>query len=215
MIEPKSIPPENSEAFLATLQYALARSIQAVYKLEDNELGSERLGQGKTLLFWEAAEGGAGVLSQLLEDPNSFQAIAQTALEICHFLTEKESCNHACYKCLLSYSNQFDHPLLNRHLIRAWLNDLSTSHLTEKVQSDEREQHYQNLLAQTDLDSDFERVVLKFIYEQGFQLPDQAQTIIAKCKPDFVYSASAAAILFLLCMILQPSKNRIASIEKT
>jgi hypothetical protein len=57
----KIIPEENPEAFLATFQYALERAIQAVYKLEEGELASERLGQGSHLLFWEAAEGGAGV----------------------------------------------------------------------------------------------------------------------------------------------------------
>jgi hypothetical protein len=152
------------------------------------------LGQGKTLLFWEAAEGGAGVLTQLLEDPKSFQAIAQTALEICHFIVEKDTCNQACYECLLSYSNQFDHPLLNRHLIRAWLNQLSSSHLTEKMQADEREQHYRTLLAQTDPNSEFERVVLKFIHDRGIALPDTAQVVIANCKPDFVYSSAAVAL---------------------
>lgn len=194
VIEPRNIPPSHSEAFLATLQYALARSIQAVYKLEDNELGSERLGQGRTLLFWEAAEGGAGVLTQLLEDPTSFQAIAQTALEICHFVHPKASCNQACYECLLSYNNQFDHPLINRHLIQAWLNDLLGSHLTETVQQDQREQHYQKLLAQSDPNSAFEREMLKFMYEEGFRLPDAAQTVIANCKPDFVYQSPAIAI---------------------
>jgi len=72
VIEPVNVPTENAEAFLATLQYALERAIQAVYKLEDDELCSERLGQGKHLLSWEAAEGGAGVLSQLLEKPDVF-----------------------------------------------------------------------------------------------------------------------------------------------
>ncbi|MBE9010406.1 DUF1998 domain-containing protein, partial [Pseudanabaenaceae cyanobacterium LEGE 13415] len=194
VIEPRNIPHENSEAFLATLQYALVRSIQAVYKLEDNELGSERLGQGKTLLFWEAAEGGAGVLTQLLEDPTSFQAIAQMALEICHFVHPKEACNHACYECLLSYSNQFDHPLINRHLIQAWLGELSGSHLSETVEQDQRGQHYQQLLAKSDPNSEFERDVLRFMYKEELRLPDAAQAVIANCQPDFVYQSPAIAI---------------------
>jgi hypothetical protein len=37
-------------------------------KLEDDELCSERLGQGRSILFWEAAEGSAGVLGQLIQD---------------------------------------------------------------------------------------------------------------------------------------------------
>ncbi len=63
VIEPLNVPTDNREAFITTLQYVLETAIQAVYKLEADELDSERLGEGKYLLFWEAAEGGAGVLS--------------------------------------------------------------------------------------------------------------------------------------------------------
>ena len=73
VVEPLSVPTDEREAFIATLQYILETAIQAVYKLEADELDSERLGDGKYLLFWEATEGGAGVLSQLLEKPNAFQ----------------------------------------------------------------------------------------------------------------------------------------------
>ena len=33
----------------------------------------------------------------------------------------EEDCEAACYDCLMSYSNQRDHRLLDRHLIRDWL----------------------------------------------------------------------------------------------
>ncbi|WP_088889844.1 DEAD/DEAH box helicase [Leptolyngbya ohadii] len=196
VIEPTGIPIENAEAFLATLQYALERAIQAVYKLEDDELCSERLGQGRHLLFWEAAEGGAGVLSQIIENPNAFGAIAQAALDICHFIQEKESCIQACYECLLSYGNQFDHPLLNRHLIHAWLDNLMTSRIDRQVQGGSREAHYQWLRSQTDPNSQFERIVLDEIYKRGLKLPDTAQELIeeANCKPDFLYKAAKVAV---------------------
>ena len=77
IIEPLSLPEKDTEAFVITLQYTLERAIQALYKLENDELASERLGKGNYLLFWEAAEGGAGVLSQILEDSTSFQKIAR------------------------------------------------------------------------------------------------------------------------------------------
>lgn len=41
-----------------------------------------------------------------------------------------------------------------------------------------REEQYRYLLAQTDPNSEFERVVLKAIYEQGIKLPDSAQELI-------------------------------------
>ena len=127
IVEPLNLPESNTEAFVITLQYTLERAIQALYKLENNELASERVGKGKYLLFWEAAEGGAGVLSQILEDSASSEKIAQEALDICHFLEPKDSCAQACYQCVLSYRNQFDHPYLNRHLIKDFLKQLEHS----------------------------------------------------------------------------------------
>ncbi|QJB47241.1 DEAD/DEAH box helicase [Dolichospermum flos-aquae] len=194
VIEPLSVPQDNKEAFIATLQYILETAIQAVYKLEPDELDSERLGEGKYLLFWEASEGGAGVLSQLLQQPNAFQKIANAALDICHFKTPKDSCVQACYECLLSYRNQFDHPLINRHLIKPLLDDLQAS--TVEISGVFRDEKYQELFTQTDANSDFEREVLQEIYQRGYKLPDTAQELIpeANCKPDFIYKDEKTAI---------------------
>ncbi len=196
VIELLNVPLENREAFITTLQYTLETSIQAVYKLEADELDSERLGEGKYLLFWEAAEGGAGVLSQLLEQPTTFQKIANAALDICHFLEPKESCVQACYECLLSYRNQFDHALINRHLIKPWLEQLLESQVIRQFKGLSRDEQYQKLLAQTDSNSNFERTVLQEIYQRGYKLPDAAQELIpeANCKPDFIYKEQAVAI---------------------
>ncbi|GAA6615651.1 helicase-related protein [Scytonema sp. NUACC26] len=196
VIEPLSIPTENNEAFIATFQYTLETAIQAVYKLESDELDSERLGDSKYLLFWEAAEGGAGVLSQLLEQPNAFAKIADAALDICHFKDAKDSCIQACYECLLSYRNQFDHALINRHSIQPLLEQLLDSTVVCEERGTTRCDRYQQLLRQTDPNSDFERAVLQEIYQRGYKLPDTAQKLIpeANCKPDFLYELDAVAI---------------------
>ncbi|PDW01536.1 hypothetical protein CJ255_18615 [Candidatus Viridilinea mediisalina] len=111
----------------ATVQYAMQRGIAAAFQLEEQELSSERLGTGPTtrLIFWEAAEGGAGVLRRLVEEPRALARVALAALAICHFNadgTEEHSnageCVRACYRCLLSYSNQPDHALLDRRTVR-------------------------------------------------------------------------------------------------
>jgi ATP-dependent helicase YprA (DUF1998 family) len=194
-IEPLAVPDENREAFVATLQYMLETAIQATYKLEAEELDSERLGEGKTLLFWEAAEGGAGVLSQLLEKPEVFRIVADAAMDICHFQEPKDSCVRACYECLLSYRNQYDHALIDRHLIKPLLEQLleSTVIVNEGISRDEK---YEQLLAQADPQSDFERVVLQEIYQSGYKLPDSAQEFIAEanCKPDFLYTEERIAV---------------------
>ncbi|MGL4499034.1 MAG: hypothetical protein ACRCU2_08220, partial [Planktothrix sp.] len=104
-------------------------------------------------------------------------------------------CVQACYECLLSYRNQFDHPLLNRTLIHSYLQQLGSS----KVQGDlggDRLLHYQQLQQQTDPNSDLERQVLKAIYESDLPLPNSAQEFLsaANCKPDFLYHKSKLAI---------------------
>lgn len=196
LIKPLSISGSNPESFLASFQSAMERAIQAAYKLEENELASERLGQGQYILFWEASEGGAGVLSQIVENPTAFQTLAKEALDICHFIDEKESCTKACYECLLSYRNQFDHPLFDRHAIRGYLEQLTASTIHRHSQGKSREEQYQQLRSRTDPNSAFEREVLDEIYSRGLKLPDAAQELIpaANIKPDFLYRSAKVAV---------------------
>ena len=75
-------------AIMASLQAALKKAIQAVYQLEDNEIAAEPLPSEKErrqILLYESAEGGAGVLRRIIEDPQSLAAIADEALRVCHF----------------------------------------------------------------------------------------------------------------------------------
>ncbi len=94
---------------------------------------------------------------------------------------------------MLSYRNQFDHALINRHLIKPWLDLLLESSVITQAKGLSRDEQYQKLLQQTDPNSDFERVVLQEIYQRGYKLPDAAQKLIpeANCKPDFVYEEEA------------------------
>lgn len=125
----------------ATAQYALQRGIAAAFQLEEQELSSERLGTGPTtrLIFWEAAEGGAGVLRRLVEEPGAMARVAQAALEICHFeptggeRTDAGECVRACYRCLLSYNNQTDHALLDRRAVRQLLVELGRATVTTQA----------------------------------------------------------------------------------
>ena len=122
----------------ATAQYALQRGIAAAFQLEEQELSSERLGAGPTtrLIFWEAAEGGAGVLRRLVEEPGALARVAQAALEICHFAptgaerADAGECVRACYRCLLSYNNQTDHALLDRRAVHDLLMELGRASVT-------------------------------------------------------------------------------------
>jgi len=117
----------------STLQYALKRGIEAIYQLEESELMAEPLPtreERNAILFYEASEGGAGVLTRIAHDPKALARVARKALEICHYRYRKSCdpkkleeltrpdgtpiCEAGCYKCLLSYYNQPDHTLIDR-----------------------------------------------------------------------------------------------------
>ncbi|MFP8968487.1 DEAD/DEAH box helicase [Pokkaliibacter sp. CJK22405] len=121
---------------MATVQAALKRGIEMTFQIEESELVAEplpKLDDRKSLLFYEAAEGGAGVLTRLASEPESLAMVASKALEIMHFqkpddnwdisqlpaLEKKDElgnalCEAGCYQCLLSYFNQPDHENINR-----------------------------------------------------------------------------------------------------
>ena len=125
-----------SLATMATLQAALKRGIEMTFQIEESELVAEPLptqDDRKGILFYEAAEGGAGVLTRLAGEPDSLAQAAANALKLMHFqapsgpwhLDQLEAleikgahgqrpCEAGCYQCLLSYFNQPDHVHINR-----------------------------------------------------------------------------------------------------
>lgn len=198
----------RGDAFMASLAAALKRAIQVEFQLEESELAVEPLPRREKrnlLLFYEAAEGGAGVLRRLVTDPEAINRVARRALEICHFDPDdgtdlgkapraKENCEAACYDCLMSYTNQLDHKLLDRQCVRDFLLDLSGARCEPSPVDTPRHEHLQALLnlCQTDL----ERQWLRFVDELGLALPTMAQKYIAaaNARPDFVYDDSLTAV---------------------
>jgi hypothetical protein len=102
-----------------------------VFQLEEGEILAEPLpsrDQRNGCLLYEAAEGGAGVLTRLVSEQDAMAQVARAALKIMHFDVEKglpeepsaltdlprSECVAACYKCLMSYYNQPDHELIDR-----------------------------------------------------------------------------------------------------
>jgi len=196
------------EAVAASLQSALKHAIQVEYELEDNELAAEPLPDHDArnlILLYEAAEGGAGVLRQLVTDPASFARVCRRALEICHFDPDtgadqgraprsKEDCEAACYDCLMTYANQRDHALLDRKTIRDLLMLLSKANVLCAPAPIPRATHLESLMKRCD--SELERRWLALLEQHNLRLPSEAQRMFQDCgtRPDFYYEDSKAAI---------------------
>lgn len=129
------IHPLSIEA-MATLQAVLKRGIEMTFQIEESELVAEPLphaDERRALMFYEAAEGGAGVLTRIASDPTSLAQVASNALKLLHHNAPQGAwrledlpaleqtnelgnhiCEAGCYQCLLSYFNQPDHENINR-----------------------------------------------------------------------------------------------------
>ena len=144
-----AVSPETA----VTAAIALERGIEAAFQLEDSELSSEGLPDPERrgrALFIESAEGGAGALRRLVDDPGALPKAARTALQIMHFDPDsgadistdepgagRERCVRACYDCLLSYGNQRMHEMINRHLVRDLMLRLATAAVDKPAASGE------------------------------------------------------------------------------
>ena len=117
------------EDAMVTLQYMFKRGIEAEFQLEESELAAEPLpkrDQRNAILFYESAEGGAGVLTRIANDPAALRRVAERALRVAHYQPKGETwqvdqlqdidatCEAGCYRCLLSYGNQMDHKTIQR-----------------------------------------------------------------------------------------------------
>jgi very-short-patch-repair endonuclease len=204
LIEP--VQPLKLEE-MASLQPALKTAIQVLYQVEDGELSAEPLPNAdarRMILLYESAEGGAGILRQLLAAPDAIKQVAAHALDLCHFDAQgndlgrapsaSEDCEAACYDCLMIYTNQRDHELLDRKLVRDTLLALAKSQVVGSPVAVSRSEHLARLKALCD--SDLERKWLDFLEAQSLRLPDAAQKLIeaSGTRADFFYTDASTAI---------------------
>lgn len=204
LVYPRQVGDTSNPSFLPSLQYALARGIQELFEVEESELASELIGVGdhRGVLFWEGAEGGLGVLRRLVQEPSALAAVARQALDVLHFdpdtgedrrpaddPADDDACARACYECLMSYYNQRDHRLLNRHTVRDALLALAKSTALMGDATRDYETHYRWLSELTDDRSELERAFLDRLHATGRRLPDFAQYTVPDVMtvPDFFY----------------------------
>jgi len=203
LIEPATQLPQEA---MASLQAALKTAIQLEFQLEDRELAAEPLpskSERRHILLYEAAEGGAGVLRHLLHDPEAIRRVAKRALALCHFNPDtgddlgsaapnRERCVAACYDCLLSYFNQPDHPIVDRHLLPPLLLSWAGGKVHPSGGETPRDNHLEELLRKCD--SELERRFLLLLAERGHALPGRAQVFLAEAntRVDFFYAPEHA-----------------------
>lgn len=199
-------PTDLPTATITSLQYALKRGIEQEFQLEEVELAAEPLPDQHNraaILFYEAAEGGAGVLTCLTNDPDALARVARQALHICHFTSKSgdwtdsrdledhdPDCEAGCYRCLLSYYNQPDHSDIDRRnedmlnlLCRLTRGECETS--TSVSEADDSFDALMN--AST---SSLEQAWLNYLKTNGYHLPNRAQPYLEEfnTRPDFAYA---------------------------
>lgn len=193
----ESLALQGGKDGVITLMFALKRAIENHFQIEANEIGATIMGEGEVpnLLIYEASEGSLGVLSQIVDNPSTYQAVMRNAFD---FLFLKDGIEvpeseliPASYDDLLSYYNQIHHQSINRNYIRESLRMLKDSEV-EVLSSrsfTSYDEQYQSLQAARDPNSSTEDEFLKFLYKEGFRLPDEAQPVIPDMfvRPDFKY----------------------------
>lgn len=208
VFEPLAVPADDGERFMPSLQAALKNGILAVFQLEESEIAVEPLpteADRRKILLYESAEGGAGVLRRIVEDPDTLSRVARKALEILHYDPDsgadlrraprsREDCEAACYDCLMSYTNQPDHRLLDRTVVRDALMSLRDCRLEAAAAPLSRREQFE--LLERQCGSGLERRWLSFIMDHDLALPTSAQTLVADCssRPDFLYADHQTAV---------------------
>ncbi|MFG0319180.1 MAG: DEAD/DEAH box helicase [Planctomycetota bacterium JB042] len=193
---------------MASLQAALKAAIQVTFQLEESELAAEPLpvpADRRLLLFYESAEGGAGVLRRLVSEPSLFGRVVRNALDVCHFDPETgedrrhaehatEDCAAACYDCLMSYMNQPDHSAVDRFKIRDLLLRWRDGTVEGGESDHSPEEHFEQLSRLAG--SELERAWLARVRDLGLRLPTEAQKRIESCgtTPDFYYGDAQTAV---------------------
>ncbi|ARS40727.1 hypothetical protein CA265_14105 [Sphingobacteriaceae bacterium GW460-11-11-14-LB5] len=179
-----------------TFMYALKGAIERYFQVEANEIGATVMGDinAPNILIYESAEGSLGVLSQIIDNPRVFNNLIDEAYRLCFFkndLEQEGELTPATYDDLLSYFNQSYHSQIDRNLIRDGLSLLKKTNLEILSNNlfDNYEQQYNFLAKSADENSVTEQRFLRFLFNKGLKLPDQAQPLVKDMfvRPDFMY----------------------------
>lgn len=179
-----------------TLMFAIKRAIENYFQVESNEIGATIMGDEETpnILIYEASEGSLGVLSQIVDSPKVYSEIMEEAYRICFYRNGQEVEDKVLpgtYDDLLSYYNQYFHQRIDCNLVRDALKLLKGSRIEILANRSftSYDEQFQFLQGARDANSSTEDSFLKFLYQNGLKLPDEAQPRISSMyvRPDFLY----------------------------
>ncbi|WAI00946.1 DEAD/DEAH box helicase [Methanogenium organophilum] len=193
------------ESFYITLAQAIVEGLQISMNVDIDEVKYFLMpdpddSDKKSIVLYETAEGGAGMLESFIKR-GAFNDVILQARTILHEFDEKK-CDRACYECLCNYYNQYYHDKLNRNLVLPLLKKLHSSNI-EAVQSDEGA-HKDGLTELIDeCQSEFEKSFLSEVSTAGLPLPSHAQYIIFDngapvSTADFAYLKSGRSLLIFI-----------------
>jgi very-short-patch-repair endonuclease len=191
-----------TEEAVTTMQYALEKAIEQLYNIEPVEIDARLMGSDefKNIMLYESAEGSIGVLKDIARNPAKLRGIFLKAYEICgyDYVTKEDlfpTRPKASYDDLLSYYNQMDHIKLDRHSIIKALELLIVSNPDDTV-GGTYEEKYEELKKGLHHRSPGEKVLLDYLFENGYRLPDFTNHNMEQfyVQPDFVYEKEKSLV---------------------
>lgn len=199
-LQPMAALDMSDNASVRTFMYAFKQAIEEVFQVESGEIGVDVMGNTATpnLFVYENSEGSLGVLSRIVKEHEMYQAVMKKTFDICFERTdytkeELDALVPASYDNLLNYYNQPYHKIIDvRRIYDPMLRLLQAkTELKTKGQNESYKDRYERLQAQRDQSSSTEYEFLKYLYEHGLRLPDEAQPTFMKedlfIMPDFRY----------------------------
>jgi superfamily II DNA/RNA helicase len=191
-----------TEEGVVTLQYALEKAIEKIYNIEPVEIDVKLMGgtEHKNIMLYESAEGSIGVLKDIARNPVKLSDIFREAYTICgyDFATKEDmfpSRPKGSYDDLLSYYNQRDHSIIDRHSIIKAL-ELLIASKPDDTKGGTYEEKYDALIKGLHHRSPGEKILLDYLFQNGYRLPDYTNYNMEKfyVQPDFVYEKENALI---------------------
>jgi superfamily II DNA/RNA helicase/very-short-patch-repair endonuclease len=185
-----------------TIQYAIEKAIELIYNIESIEITTRLMGDGenKNIMLYEKTEGSIGVLKDISRNPIKLKEIFLKAYDLCGYdydtkLDRNQLRPKASYDDFLSYYNQRDHSVIDRHSIVKALELLIVANPDITVEGT-YEQQYEKLSKELHPQSKGEKILLDYLFNNGYILPDFTNYNLEKyyIQPDFVYQKDNALI---------------------